>query len=416
MAGSQKITVEESGAFVQLLEIEPTGSGPLDGLCFGVKDLIDIRGYITGCGNPDWAESHPPAAVNAVCVDQLLAAGAKCMGKTVCDELAFSLDGENFFYGTPLNPRAPERVPGGSSSGSASAVACGLSDFALGTDTGGSVRVPAGNCGIYGLRPSHGFISVAGVLPFAPTFDTVGILANDIDVLTKAAEVLLSFQVPTPPPVVNVYVFREVMSLCDAEVQQALAGPLQSVQESCGCRAQEISIREIDGEDSHAGLTNWFDTFCTLQWAEIWSSLGSWVQARQPGFGPRTKNNFDLTLNLDRRKIGPATRRREDYQRRLNTLLGPNDILCLPTTPAPAPVKGTLKDNARSPQTELSYYPRTLSLTSIAGIGRLPQVTLPMGKAGGAPVGLSLAAGCGRDDFLLGVARLVDRRRGPMAD
>ncbi len=153
MPDSGKITAAESGAFAQLLKLEPSGSGPLEGLRFGVKDLIDIAGCVTGCGNPDWAKTHPPAAVNAVCVDQLLAAGATCTGKTVCDELAFSLDGENFFYGTPLNPRAPDRVPGGSSSGSASAVACGLVDFALGTDTGGSTRVPASNCGLYGLRP-----------------------------------------------------------------------------------------------------------------------------------------------------------------------------------------------------------------------------------------------------------------------
>lgn len=409
MPDSHEITAAESGAFVRMLKIEPTESGPLDGLCFVVKDLIDVQGYVTGCGNPDWAKSHSPAAVNAVCLDRLLAAGATCIGKAVCDELAFSLDGENFFYGTPLNPRAPDRVPGGSSSGSASAVACGLADFALGTDTGGSVRVPAGNCGIYGMRPSHGFISVAGVMPFAPTFDTVGILAYTIDGLSKVAESLLSFPVPTQASVGTIHVFQEVMTLCDAEVQQAFSGPLQSIQEFLGCKVQGTSIREIDGEASDAGLTTWFDTFCTLQWAEIWSSLGSWVEEMRPAFGPRTQNNFELTRNLDRRKIEPASRRREDYQRRLNAFLGPDNILCLPTTPTLAPEKGTLEDKARSPNSLSSYYPRTLSLTSIAGIGRLPQVTLPLGNVRGVPVGLSLAAAYGRDAFLLSVARSVAR-------
>src|SRR5207253_8128299 len=143
-------------------------------------------------GNPTWLATHPPAGVSAVCVEQLLAAGAQCEGKTITDEFAFSLLGENFHYGTPLNPAAPDRVPGGSSSGSASAVACGLADFALGTDTGGSVRVPASNCGIWGWRPSHGAISVAGVMPFAPTFDTVGIFAKSADVLERVATVLLA--------------------------------------------------------------------------------------------------------------------------------------------------------------------------------------------------------------------------------
>ena len=189
-------SLAESGAFVEVLQIEPYASGPLDGLRFAVKDVIDLAGLKTGCGNPDWARTHPVAAVNAVCVDQLLLAGARCVGKTVCDELAFSLEGENFFYGAPLNPRAPERVAGGSSSGSAAAVACGLADFALGTDTGGSVRVPASNCGLYGLRPSHGFISTAGVVPYAPSIDTVGVLAASADILVRAAAVLLSCQVP----------------------------------------------------------------------------------------------------------------------------------------------------------------------------------------------------------------------------
>src|SRR5881227_3004120 len=186
------ITVNESNAFLTTFELPPTGSGILDGLCFAVKDVIDVAGWKTGCGNPTWRDSHPSAVANAVCVEQLLRAGARCVGKTISDELAFSLLGQNYFYGTPLNPKAADRVPGGSSSGSASAVACGLVDFALGTDTGGSTRVPANNCGTWGFRPSHGLISLDGVNPLAPSFDTVGILAQSIDVLVLAARVLLA--------------------------------------------------------------------------------------------------------------------------------------------------------------------------------------------------------------------------------
>src|SRR3954454_12128650 len=196
-------------AFVERVEVEPTASGSLDGLSFAVKDLIDIGGHKTGCGNPTWRDTHPPASVNAVCVEQLLEAGARCVGKTVSDELAFSLLGENHFYGTPLNPKAPDRVPGGSSSGSASAVACGMADFALGTDTGGSVRVPASNCGIWGFRPSHGFISVAGVNPFAPTFDTVGILAASAEILQRAASGLLACPPSTAEQVGTIYVLGD---------------------------------------------------------------------------------------------------------------------------------------------------------------------------------------------------------------
>src|SRR3954454_11607979 len=198
MKGST-ITVDESNAFVTTFDVSPTGSGPLDGLCFAVKDVIDIAGCKTGCGNPTWRDSHPTAVAHAVCVEQLLRAGARCVGKAICDELAFSLLGENYFYGTPLNPKAADRVPGGSSSGSASAVACGLVDFALGTDTGGSTRVPASNGGIWGWRPSHGLISVAGVMPFAPTLDTVGVFSRTAELLERVAKVLLATDESTEP-------------------------------------------------------------------------------------------------------------------------------------------------------------------------------------------------------------------------
>src|SRR5438270_11876793 len=209
----------KANAFVTTFDLPPTGSGSLDGLCFAVKDVIDVAGCKTGCGNPTWRDSHPTAVAHAVCVEQLLRAGASCVGKAICDELAFSLDGENYFYGTPLNPRAPNRVPGGSSSGSASAVACGLVDFALGTDTGGSIRIPANNCGIFGLRPSHGLASVAGVMPFAPTFDTVGVLAARADVLRAGTRVLLACEGPAEARVGTIHLLAEGFTGADAEVR-----------------------------------------------------------------------------------------------------------------------------------------------------------------------------------------------------
>src|SRR5215510_6316024 len=215
------ITVNESNAFVTTFDLPPTGSGSLDGLCFAVKDVIDVAGCKTGCGNPTWRDSHPPAVAHAVCVEQLLRAGARCVGKTISDELAFSLLGENHFYGTPLNPCAPDRVPGGSSSGSASAVACGLLDFALGTDTGGSTRVPASNCGIWGFRPSHDFVSVAGVNPLAPSFDTVGILAQSAHVLAKVGFVLFADAPICVGKPHAIHLIQEAFVFPDADVQKA---------------------------------------------------------------------------------------------------------------------------------------------------------------------------------------------------
>ncbi|HZB84751.1 MAG TPA: amidase [Rubrobacteraceae bacterium] len=400
------VAATESGAFVEAIELGPIASGPLDGLNFAVKDLIDIASHKTGCGNPSWRDTHPVATANAVCVEQLLSAGARCVGKTVCDELAFSLIGENYFYGTPLNPKAPDRVPGGSSSGSASAVACGLADFALGTDTGGSVRVPASNCGVWGLRPSHGFISVAGVNPFAPTFDTVGILARSADVLARAAAVLFAHEdIPRQEPT-TIHLLKEAFSVADPNVRQVLNASVQRLRNLFGERLRETSLGEIDSRSEETHLWAWYDTFCVLQWAEIESCLGAWVAATKPAFGPETAQNFELVKNLDRRRLREAVRRREKYFQRLKLFLGPHDLICMPTTPALAPLKGTVVARGQ-PGAGSDYYPRMLSLTSVAGIGRLPQVSLPLAESGGVPVGLSLLAAHGRDAFILGVAQKV---------
>ncbi|HEY0127546.1 MAG TPA: amidase [Rubrobacteraceae bacterium] len=408
---------DEGGAFVEVFEVAPTGSGALDGLSFAVKDLIDVGSRKTGCGNPTWRDTHPPATMNAVCVEQLLEAGARCVGKTVTDELAFSLLGENHFYGTPLNPSAPERVPGGSSSGSASVVARGLVDFALGTDTGGSIRVPANNCGVWGLRPSHGFVSVAGVNPFAPTFDTVGVLADNAEVLARVASTLLARDDAAPGgEPATILLLQEAFSVADPDVRQALEEPVRRLTELFGGRLRVASLREIDGEPrapEGAGFPTWLDAYGVLQWAEIGSCLDAWIEEAKPAFGPEAAQNFELVKDLDRRRVGPAARRREDYSRRLGAFLGPNDLLCMPTTPALAPLKNTI--GPRGSASAGDYYPRALSLTSLAGIGRLPQVSLPLAASRGVPVGLSLLAASGRDAFLLSTVKRVCASMKPRA-
>ncbi len=398
---------EQSKAFVARFTIEPYGSGSLSGLRFAVKDLIDVGGHKTGCGNPSWRASHPPAAANAVCVDQLLSSGAECVGKTVTDELAFSINGENDFYGTPLNPKAPDRVPGGSSSGSASAVACGLVDFALGTDTGGSVRVPASNCGIFGIRPTHGTISVAGVNPLAPSFDTVGILARDEEVLAKAASVLLACDVPKTVKVGTIHVLADAFEIAEPRIRQEMTRPVELLKSLFPSKVRNTSAQEITSEPPQEGLKDWYEVYCPVQWAEIWSCLGSWVAETNPELGPRIKRNFELVKSLDRTTIGHSTRRRELYYRRLKEFLGPQDLICMPTTPFLAPPKGSLGID----RTMGHYYPRTLSFTAIAGIGRLPQVSMPLPDLEGVPIGLSLVAAQGMDAFLLTVVREVVSRR-----
>jgi amidase len=400
------ITVAQSDAFVTTFDLSPTGSGPLDGLHFAVKDTIDVAGFKTGCGNPTWRDSHPAAVVHPVCVEQLLRAGARCVGKTICDELAFSLLGQNHFYSTPLNPHAPDRMPGGSSSGSASAVACGLVDFALGTDTGGSTRVPAGNCGVWGFRPSHGFVSVAGVNPLAPSFDTVGVLARSADVLAKVGFVLLAGAPVSASKPTTIHLIREAFSLADADVQEALSEPTRRLREIFGGVVRKSSLQDVVADDAGHNFATWADTFCVIQWAEIQSCLGAWIANARPEFGPEIAASFQLVNQLDRQRVADAVQRRERYFRNLDDFLGPHDLLCIPTTPALAPRKG---DPPRRSSSGSGYYPHTLSLTSVAGMGRLPQVSLPIADVGGVPVGLSLLARHGQDSFLLQVAKSVDQ-------
>ncbi len=403
MTGQARFTVEESRAFVSKFFMEPTSSGVLDGLTFAVKDLIDISGYKTGCGNPKWQDTHPEAAANALCVDQLLVSGAKCLGKTVTDELAFGLDGENCFWGTPLNPKAPDRVPGGSSSGSASAVACGIVDFALGTDTGGSVRIPASNCGIYGFRPTHACVSVAGVNPLAPSFDTVGVLASGCEILGKVASVLLGCKTAEQVQVGKLHLLREAFEISDEAVQKALREPVDLIEKAFPGAARETSLEDIDDDLPKNGLRGWHENYCQVQWAEIWSCLGSWVEDMKPEFGPRVTVNFRLVKNMDRTIIEQAVQRREKYFHALKKFLGPNDLICMPTAPTPAPRKGSLGLD----RTVDTYFQRTLSMTAVAGIGRLPQVTLPLALVDGAPIGISLLAAQGQDSFLLAAARML---------
>jgi amidase len=404
MNTAPSITTSQNGAFVETFDLPPNTDGPLAGLRFAVKDLIDIAGWPTGCGSPRWRDTHPLAVAHAVCVEQLLAAGACCIGKTVTDELAFSLIGENHFYGTPLNRAAPDRVPGGSSSGSASAVVCGLVDFALGTDTGGSVRVPASNCGVWGLRPSHGFISVAGVMPFAPTFDTVGILARSGNVLRRSAEALLAGEARAGHEPPTIHLLDDAFGLVDADVRQALEPVIERLRAGYGQRIKTISLAQVFGDRPGSRWDTWLDTYCAIQWGEIRSSLGGWIAAERPQFGPAIAASFKLVHDLDRRRLRAAIEIREACCRALHGAIGPSDLWCIPTVPSSAPAKASSAQDRTG-----GYYRKALSLTSLAGIGRLPQVSMPLARTADSPVGLSLIGARGQDLYLVAVAEEVGR-------
>src|ERR1700704_5405728 len=214
---------DDIGAFVpgQRFRIGGRAGGPLSGLTFAAKDLFDVAGHPTGGGNPDWARTNPVPERHAWAVQTLLDAGADLIGKTVTDEVSLGILGENPFDGTPVNPRAPGHVPGGSSSGWAAAVAAGLCDTALGTDTGGSVRVPASFCGLYGIRPTHGRLDLSGMMPQAPSSDTTGWFARDAATFARVSAVLLGEAIPATLPT-RLIVAVDAFGFADPETSEAL--------------------------------------------------------------------------------------------------------------------------------------------------------------------------------------------------
>lgn len=393
-----------SNAFVELVEIPPYQGGSLDGLSFAVKDNIDLASRHTSYGSKPWRDAHPPAAHHAVCVEQLLQAGARCVGKTIADEFTYSLDGESYFYGTPINPNAPDRIPGGSSSGSASAVACGLVDFALGTDCGGSIRIPASLCGVFGMRPSLHRISEAGVLPFAPSVSTVGVLAKSLAILGQTMRVLLRSQNLPPVPVKNVYLLEEAFALSDPAIQRVLAGHVESLRGRRGISVVPISLREITGLNIDLKSCN-EDALRILQAAEIANSIGTWIQANKPERGPNFAAAYRNVEQFDRRTMSAGLHLCEALFSRVAAFIRPGDVVCYPTAPVLAPKLKTLTgDNIPA---VLDYYDRTMAVTSFAGVARLPEISLPIARVDGIPVGISIAAGHYQDEFLLNAAEFL---------
>lgn len=395
---------QSSNAFVEHFEIAPYTSGVLDGLCFAVKDNIDIRDRFTSYGSKPWRDAHPRAAYHAVCVEQLLAAGARCVGKTIADEFTYSLDGESYFYGTPVNPRAPDRIPGGSSSGSASAVACGLADFALGTDCGGSIRIPASLCGVFGMRPSLHRISEAGVLPFAPSVSTVGVLAQNLPILRQTMRVLLRSHDVALPPVKNIYLVEEAFALADPAIQHALSECITYLRNRPNIVVTSVSLRDITGLDVNLKSCN-EDALRVLQTAEIANAIGGWLQENQPERGPNFQAGYRNVEQFERSTMSDALNLCEALFSRVAAFTQSGDVFCYPTAPVLAPKKGTLTDTNLI--SVLDYYDRTMAVTSFAGVARLPEITLPLAQVDGIPVGLSLAAGHYQDEFLLDASQYL---------
>ena len=362
-----------------------TSKGPLADLSFAVKDLFDIAGSVTACGNPDRLKAGIIAAATAPAVQIPLAAGALCEGKTHTDEVACGMFGDNEFFGTPINPRAPDRMPGGSSSGSVSAVASGLVDFALGTDTGGSIRVPGSFCGVFGLRTTFGRISTSGVMAMAPSFDTVGWLARTPEIMSRVADVY--FGVPKQVSPTRLLLARDAFAIPNSPIIEALL-PLAKALEPTA----EIDLYR-------GGIDHWLDTFRPLQLGDLHAALGTWAAAEGRTVSASIAQRMTYAATITPSDIAPAARDREVLTDYIIDLLGDDGVLCLPTAhDLPPTIDGG------GLQELIEFREKTLALTCVASLTRLPQLNIPATTIDGVPVGLSFIAGPRGEQRLLSIA------------
>ncbi|HXA98734.1 MAG TPA: amidase family protein [Candidatus Dormibacteraeota bacterium] len=372
------------------LRIEGTPGGPLAGLMFAARDLFDVAGYPTGGGNPDWARAQPIPTRHAWAVQRLLDAGATPLG----------ILGENPFDGTPPNPRAPEHVPGGSSSGSASAVAQGLCDAALGTDTGGSVRVPASFCGLHGIRTTHGRLDLGGMMTRAPSSDTTGWFARDAGTFARISAALLGEPIPSALATrlpTRLVAAVDAFGFADAETAAALQPMVRRLSALVPDMREDLL--------APPGLSVWARAQRTLQSAEAWATFRGWLDRDNPRLAWSVARNLASADAISESDRQWAALMRAEARARVAWLLPPGTILCLPTTPFPAPRKGlplATLDPLRG---------RITCLCAHGGLTGVPQVNLPGAEVDGRPVGLSILAARGRDATLVAVAMAMEASR-----
>jgi amidase len=364
--------------------------GPLAGLSFAAKDLFDIAGYPTSGGSPHLLALSGIKTRTAPTVQRLLDAGARLVGKTITDELAFSLSGKNAHFGTPVNGGAPDRIPGGSSSGSAAAVSNGLCDFALGTDTGGSVRGPANHCGLFGIRPTHGRVSLEGCLDLAPSLDTCGYFTRDGGTFVRVGEVLLGADAAALPDSPRLLIAADAFAMLDQEVRGALAPIVQRIEAAFGQATMLEAARD--------GFEPLYWAFRYLQGREAWTVDGPMIERYRPPLGPGVAERFAFARAVNDAQVAEGQGVRERFTESFRALVGADGVLILPTMPDVAPL---VAENEAALD---EYRNKALNLLCLSGLARVPQVSIPVTSRLGAPLGLSLIGPAGSDLSLVRVA------------
>lgn len=410
---------EDFGAFVQRFQILPFPQPPppaakqtLAGLTFAINDIFELEDYVTGFGNPDWARTHVAAEKTAVTVTALLKNGAVCVGQTVMGELGFGVSGENMHYGTPINPEMPAHVPGGSSSGSAVAVAAGLVDFALGTDTIGCIRIPAAFCGLLSYRPSHGAVSTIGVLPNSQSLDTVGWLARDPSILLRVGHTLLKLNTVEPRRARRLIFADDLFQLSKVPKQKAEVVINKAIENLSRYQPQQhinfgqhisLNVPSLKGfldqstnmQNGISNLKALSSAMVSLQRHEFKTNHEDWVKSVEPKLAHDVSDNLLTAINTTHENIKALYDIRKELRACMQILLKDDGILVIPTVADPPS-----KLNSKKRDTVESHN-RALILSSIASMSGCCQVTIPLGKNDGCPISVSFITFHGGDKFLL---------------
>ena len=366
---------------------DATGHGELDGLSVAVKDLFAVANERVGAGNPEWLAQAPVESADSAAVAALRRAGAVVAGIAQTDEFAYSLAGTNPHSGTPRNVRAPGRISGGSSSGSASAVALGHADIGLGTDTGGSIRVPSSYQGLFGIRTSHNAVDRTGLLPLAPSFDTIGWMARDASTLSAAGRVLLPPADNSSTPFGSVLFAPSILDIADGDVRDALVAFIERWSGSDGLP----EVREVAFDTTV--LPEWQQAFRATQGAEAWQNHESWIADRLSTVGDDVASRFRYASSVDSATAQSAREVQRIARETMTTLLG-DSVLIVPSASSVAP---TLDEADRGGEFIEAVRTATLRLTSLAGLSGFPAVSVPLRTTDGLPRGACLIGPAGSD-------------------
>ncbi|XP_039037954.1 outer envelope protein 64, mitochondrial-like isoform X1 [Hibiscus syriacus] len=410
---------EDFRAFLERFELTPfphppppAAKLPLSGLTFAVEDIFDVKGYVTGFGNPDWKRTHEPADRTAVVITALLKSGAKCVGKTVMDELAFGTTGENKHYGTPTNPIMPSHLPGGSSSGSAVAVAAELVDFALGTDTIGCMRIPSAFCGIIGFRPSHRAVSTIGIVPISQSLDAIGCFARDASILHHVGHVLLQLKAVEPRRGRQLVFADDLFQLSKVPRQKTVHVVSKAVEKLSGYQPPKhvnfsqfiaSNVPSLKGFLQHStnlqneisALVALSSVMVSLQRYEFKANHEEWFKDVKPRLGPEVSHLVLAAINTTYENIKNMYKVKTEMRAAVQSLLKDDGILVIPTIADPL-----LKLNSKKGHST-EFHDRACTLLSIASMSGGCQVSVPLGKHDGCPISVSFVTYHGADKFLL---------------